>query len=92
MVSDEIMKIIAVDYDDTYTELPEIFEDFMKACKSKGHVVFFVTYRHPGIDKIETSWEVFYTGGKPKAEYMRSQGLEVDIWIDDYPELIGVTH
>lgn len=85
------MKIIGVDYDDTYTDMPELLEAFMQSATRAGHQVFIVTYRTPA-DTIKSDWEVFYTSGTPKARYMREQGLDVDIWIDDYPELIGETH
>lgn len=86
------MKVIGVDYDDTYTEMPELFEAFMQAARSKGHSVVIVTYRFPQDEITGLDWEVFYTSGTPKAQYMRDAGMEVDIWIDDYPELIGETH
>ena len=85
------MKIIGVDYDDTYSEMPELFDLFMEAAKAKGHVPVIVTFRYPE-DEINVPWEVFYTSGTPKANFMRDCGMEVDIWIDDYPELIGQTH
>jgi hypothetical protein len=86
------MKNIAVDYDDTYTADVELFETFIKSAKSKGHVVFIVTFRNEKTHPIDgITHEIFYTNGTPKAEYMRGIGLEVDIWIDDWPELIGAT-
>lgn len=85
------MKVISIDYDDTYTEDPELFEAFIQLAKSRGHVVVMCTGRNWGMKVPVSSCEVFYTGGLPKAEFMKSQGLEVDIWVDDWPEIIGVT-
>lgn len=87
------MKVFGIDYDDTYSDDPDLFAQIVSLIKSRGHVAVIVTYRHGIKDKIpETGCEVFYTGGTPKAQFMRDAGLEVDIWIDDYPELIGETH
>ena len=82
--------IIALDHDETYTKDPELFDSFIELCKARKHIVVIVTYRKPE-QKIDHSIEVFYTSGKPKAEYMREQCFEPDIWIDDWPELIGKT-
>jgi hypothetical protein len=86
------MKIIALDYDDTYTADPELFDQFISAAKDRGHLVVCVTYRHEHTPiKRDIGIEVFYTNGKPKAEHMREVGLSPDVWIDDWPELIGIT-
>jgi hypothetical protein len=86
------MKVIAVDYDDTYTADPELFESFISTAKTKGHVVVIVTFRNGEVDPLPSlAHEVFYTSGTEKANYMKEVGLEVDIWVDDWPELIGKT-
>jgi hypothetical protein len=85
------MKVIAVDYDDTYTADPELFSSFIKAAQARGHLVVIVTARHSNKPVSVEGCEVFYTDGAPKASHMNAAGLEVDIWIDDWPELIGPT-
>lgn len=85
------MKNIAVDYDDTYSACPEMFEAIMKTIKSYGHAVFIVSARKPSMVIPLPQWECFYTSGEKKADYMRSVGIDVDIWIDDWPELIGLS-
>lgn len=86
------MKTISVDYDDTYTADPELFESFISEAKSRGHVVVIVTFRNGETHPLrDISHEVFYTSGMEKSAYMKSIGLEIDIWIDDWPELIGKT-
>lgn len=85
------MKIISIDYDDTYTSDPELYELFIKQARARGHYVVMVTYRnqdkHP-IDDVQ-GIEIFYTNGMLKADYMRTIDLSPDIWIDDMPEIIG---
>lgn len=85
------MSVISVDYDDTYTEDPEMFEQIMELMKKRGHIPVIVTARNKEKHPISSRFEVFYTNGENKAQFMRNVGLEVDIWIDDWPELIGNT-
>lgn len=88
------MKVIALDYDDTYTADPVLFGSFIKAAQAAGHLVVMVTARnkdsHPISDGPE-GVEIFYTAGKMKAKYMQEAGIMPSIWIDDMPELIGST-
>jgi hypothetical protein len=84
--------VIALDYDDTYTEDPEFWEQFIESAGKRGHIVVCVTFRPYSMPvQIKSPIEVFYTGGVPKAQFMRDTGLEPSIWIDDWPELIGKT-
>lgn len=85
------MKLISVDYDDTYSDDPELFESFIKLAQKRGHLVFIVTARNENQHVPIDFCEVFYTNGELKAPYMKSQGLDIDIWIDDWPEIIGPT-
>lgn len=87
------MSVISVDYDDTYTKDPEMFDAFIAVMKSRGHIPVVVTFRNKDRYPITDppKCEVFYTDGVGKAEFMRGIGFEVDIWIDDWPELIGKT-
>lgn len=85
------MKIFGIDYDETYSYDPELFDAFIKLAKDRGHHVCIVTFRDESQPVKVEGVEVFYTSGKYKAPYMRSIGYEPDIWIDDWPELIGDT-
>lgn len=88
------MKVIAVDFDDTYTADPDLFNAFIQLAKAKGHYVVCVTSRPPDFDNsdIERAMpgiEVIYTNGKQKREAAIEQGLpDVDIWVDDMPQYI----
>lgn len=84
------MIVFAIDYDDTYTEDPPLFDQMIALMRSRGHIAVMVTARvptnpiahNPGI-------EVFYTSAMPKAKYMKDAGLSPSIWIEDMPELVG---
>ena len=92
-------KRIALDFDDTYTAMPEIWDTFIRACKSAGHTVTIVTARDSMKSMPEENQDIYnadinevckrlgigvvYTYGRQKAEY-----FSADIWIDDNPDWI----
>ena len=80
--------VIALDYDGTYTEDPDLWNDFIASALGRGHEVVFVTGRF-GIEKIRNvpfGIPIHYTGLRCKANYMEEAGIDVDIIIDDNPE------
>jgi hypothetical protein len=85
---------IALDYDGTYTAAPKLWDAFIALAQTQGHHVYIVTMRHDGgAEALPGSVHAFvngvvYTGRKAKAEYVKSQGKHVDIWIDDVPRFI----
>lgn len=86
---------IALDYDDTYTAAPEIFDQVVKLFKAAGHDIRFVTIRSPecnnrDIFRAATELEipVVFTSAKQKAHVCVDVAFPVDIWIDDQPDLI----
>jgi hypothetical protein len=85
------MLYIAIDHDGTYDTDPETFDNVIKCFKEAGHYVFIVTARHPEKHKLDLPYEIFYTNGEKKHKFMKEQGIDIDIWIDDWPELIGNT-
>jgi len=85
------MQIIAVDYDNTYSDDEDMWRQLVEIMKKRGHLVVMVTARPPEDPINNVPLEIFYTSSKPKAEFMRGKGLEIDVWIDDWPELIGKT-
>jgi hypothetical protein len=90
-VPDIRVQIIAIDYDGTYSSDPKTWHAVIDTLKAAGNVVFMVTYRFPDrpIEGLQKSLEIFYTSGNQKHVYMQNAGIEVDVWIDDEPHLIG---
>ena len=84
---------IALDYDDTYTRDPKLWDLFLGYAKARGHRVFFCTCRGPNPDEnrdmiIPSGIECYYTNGASKRPFMYDRGIMVDVWIDDMPEMI----
>lgn len=88
------MMLISLDYDNTYTEDPSFWKEFIVSAKNRGHIVMVITARneftHGGeIEKEIPGIEVIYTNGEPKKEFCNMNDIpEPAIWIDDMPHLI----
>lgn len=81
---------IALDYDETYTKDPVLWGYFIDHAVQRGHEVMVVTFRAPELEIEDMGIPVYYTSYRAKRKYMESQGVRIDIWIDDSPETITV--
>ena len=84
--------IISIDYDDTYTNDPDLWDRFIAVAESKGHIVICVTARRDTFENrremtipVET---ILFAYDCPKRQYAEYKGYHVDVWIDDKPEAI----
>ena len=85
--------IIALDYDDTYTADPELWDRFVDAAIELGHRVICCTCRRDTpenreIVRIPGARGHYFTGLSPKRWYLMQNGVDVDVWIDDLPESV----
>jgi hypothetical protein len=79
---------IALDFDETYTAHPSMWDIIIQTIKEHGHDITFVTYRfdkYGNNDDITSialkhDMDIVYTNGKQKSQF-----FEADIWIDDMP-------
>lgn len=84
---------IALDFDDTYTRDPQMWDHFIGFAKARGHDIRIVTFRKstmtdPALDRLAQSMPVIYTEYIPKRAFTNHLGWIVDVWIDDSPEFI----
>jgi hypothetical protein len=82
--------IVSIDYDETYSLDPAAWEAVCTLLLKARHDVYLVTGRleeHP-ISHSPNVLRVFYTNHKQKRVFMETQGIDVDVWIDDKPESI----
>ena len=95
-LEENIMRI-SIDYDDTYTKDPLMWNWFAKSALDRGHEVYCVSARgwqhmddpKNTIGRIIGADNCFGTGMKPKKEYMwEAHKINIDVWIDDMPEMI----
>lgn len=85
--------IIALDYDGTFTQDPELWLKLIPLFRAAGHEVFCCTMRTPaevsGMDsKLLSVVQVIPTSRAGKAEFLKKMGIIVDVWIDDSPMFI----
>lgn len=82
---------ISLDYDDTYTQDPDLWRTFIQQAQSRGHQVYCVTWRHAG-QPVSTELSrlvlVIYTDLQAKRPYMERLGIPIQVWIDDNPQAI----
>jgi hypothetical protein len=87
--------IIALDYDDTYSAAPELWDEFIDACERRGHDVICVSCRRDTDENREeckiaklVHHAHYFTALSPKRWFMEQRGIKVDVWIDDLPECV----
>ena len=86
---------ISLDFDDTYTRDPEMWNHFVELAQQSGHTVYCVTAREPNkvnkeevynsIGRLVGKDNCYFTNSMAKAKYMSEQGIQIDVWIDDLP-------
>lgn len=85
--------LIALDFDGTYLEDPELFNFFINIANLSDHEVIIVTARYEGVPEesnpvryiIGDKCKIYFTGRKAKEKYLLNLGIKPDIWIDDHP-------
>lgn len=88
---------IGLDYDDTITRDPAMWMSIISIMQQSGHKVYIVTWRTEKeckeIPAIILEWVdgTYPTSRKAKEKYMYSQGIRIDVWIDDNPSAILYT-
>lgn len=86
--------IVAIDYDNTYTAAPDLFNEIIRLFQEAGHTVVCVTGRpeimgQPVLDSIGKLVPVVFAGQQWKREAAEKRGYKVNVWIDDMPEMIA---
>jgi hypothetical protein len=85
---------IALDYDNTYTADKKLWNKFIDLVQLMDHEVLIVTMRSKesdwneelGVLDKDLNLNVIFCDGNPKRKFCEDLGIQIDIWIDDYPE------
>lgn len=87
--------IIAIDYDETYSADPVLWDAFIKNAIERKHKVICVTMRYDNqfeapdvLTSIGKICKVIFTGRLAKEKFLKKIGLNPDVWIDDRPYYI----
>lgn len=80
---------ISLDFDNTWTKDPDLWNGFIQSAESLGHKVICITNREVWSgDMVRHSLPsipILFAGRQFKRSYAEEQGIKVDIWIDDMP-------
>jgi hypothetical protein len=85
---------IGLDYDDTYTRNPVMWNRVIWMMRMFGNKVYIVTWRSESesveiYDKLGDKVDgVYPTNRQAKEKFMYAQGIRIDVWIDDNPRAI----
>ena len=93
---------IAIDFDDTYTRDPQMWDAFIGLALKNGHNVYCVTARANtqdqqvlgSIGQMVGRQNCYFTAMQGKRAYMWANKIRIDVWIDDMPDMIvnGIEH
>jgi hypothetical protein len=88
--------VISLDYDRTFTAAPGLWRSFVSMAAERGNRVVCITRREDNeanrdelrnaFDGLDVSDTILCGSGQQKRDAAAKAGLEVDVWIDDYPE------
>lgn len=82
---------ILIDWDHTFTAIPDEMSAFVSLLQAAGHECYVVTARAPEDSKDDPieppdDVQVIYTSHKAKIPYCRDElGIEFDLFIEDNP-------
>ena len=86
--------IIGIDFDNTYTLDPALWNEFIKHAQYRGHTVVCVTMRYEAEGEVVKSMlgplinDIIFTKRKAKGPYVENRGIKIDVWIEDSPHWI----
>ncbi|PNX48613.1 MAG: hypothetical protein BV456_09605 [Thermoplasmata archaeon M8B2D] len=88
-----MQKIVALDYDDTYTLSPNMWNEILKIFNDYNYHIYIITYRQSTafedmVKDIPFIFDTIFTNGNAKQKYCKDCDINIDIWIDDSPETI----
>jgi HK97 family phage prohead protease len=88
--------VISLDYDRTFTSAPGLWRSFVNMATAAGNRVVCISRREAtdenreelrnAFDGLDVSDTILCGSGQQKRDAAAQAGLEVDVWIDDYPE------
>lgn len=84
----------AIDFDDTFSESPRFFHEFLDLIEKYGHKAYLVTARYKEmnnkdiVETVRNRIPIVFCGMKNKRSFCENNGIFIDVWIDDLPEYI----
>jgi hypothetical protein len=78
---------INIDYDGTYTNNPDMWDEIIETMNKYGCKVYCITKRYGKLDERKPQVPTIHAM-KSKLEASVASGINIDIWIDDKPQSI----
>lgn len=85
--------LICLDYDGTYTEDPDLWDQFIVSALRADHTVICATMRYEDSegDVVKRNLaskvsQIYFTDRLAKQAFLERQGVFPDVWIDDSPK------
>ncbi len=94
------MAVIALDYDNTYSLDPQMWNEIIDTMQRAGHRVICVTMRYGKESRFASECkpvyealanrvdDIYCTGRKAKRTFLYERGINVNVWIDDSPHFV----
>jgi len=89
---------ISIDFDETYTEDPQLWNAFIRAAQASGHTIYCVTARHnvsyetkevlESIGALIGEDKCIFTSRMGKRATCFNRNINIHVWIDDTPDAI----
>lgn len=89
-------KLIAIDYDHTFTTDIVLWLMIYRMLTRRGHDVLIATMRHEHEKKsmdarvVAAVPQIIFTGRRAKKYALAALGIHPDIWVDDTPEFLFI--
>lgn len=88
-----------LDFDDTFTADPELWSFFIAKAHTLGHQVICVSARlniegnlRELTKALPSGVQVILSEAIPKRKHVETEGITIDVWIDDHPDgIVGPT-
>lgn len=88
-------QVFCLDFDNTFTGDVELWSQWAVHAQSRGHRVICITGRRESFEarrELENALpkvvDVFFAYDEPKMDHAGRNGIIVDVWIDDWPDMI----
>lgn len=88
-------QVFCLDFDNTFTADVELWSRWVEHAQQRGHRVICITGRRESFEArrelenaLPSGVDVFFAYDEPKMSHADRFGITVDVWIDDWPDLI----
>lgn len=94
--NEPVRQVYSLDFDGTFSEDPVLWKWFAEKAIERGHGLWIVTARRNTAENLEElmavtgppAWRHKFTDLGAKKPWCEANGIDIDVWIDDKPEVV----